>query len=279
MGTGSFETRKGQILFYVLIVLFIMMTTFPLLWIVKMSIISQSELDATPPTILPHTFDLHSFETVFGEDRFVSGLRNTVIIAGTTTVICLSVGSIAAYSLARLKFALQKPVLSLILAVAFFPAVAILGPLFLMFDSAGITDTYQAMIIPDILFALPLTVYLLVAYFRELPLDLEEAAKVDGASPLQAFFRVTLPLSIPGVATTGILTFIFAATEFLFANTFAFTSETQPATVIIPQFATQFVTDYGAQAAASMVLTVPLTIMVLLFQRRIVSGLTAGAVK
>ena len=277
--SGEFETRWGKVVFYVLIVLFVAMTLSPLLWMMKMAIVSQAELDAFPPTILPHSFDLTSLRTILGDARFKAGLVNTLIIAGFTTVICISVGSIAAYALARLKFAFRGPVLSMILAVAFFPAVAIIAPLFLQFTKWGFVNTYQSMIIPDVLFALPLTVYLLVAYFRELPLDIEEAAKVDGAGPLQSFFLVILPLSIPGVVTTGLLCFIFAATEFLFANTFAFDPTTQPATVIIPQFATQFTTNYGAQAAASMVVTFPLTILVLAFQRRIVSGLTAGAVK
>ncbi|MGI8708310.1 MAG: carbohydrate ABC transporter permease [Actinomycetota bacterium] len=276
---GDFETRWGKVLFYVLITVFVLMTISPLLWMAKMALVSPAELDVYPPKILPESLDFTSFKTIFGDARFRSALVNTVVIAGFTTVICLSVGSIAAYALARLKFGLRGPVLSMILAVAFFPAVAIIAPLFLQFTNWGIVNTYQSMIIPDVLFALPLTVYLLVAYFRELPLDIEEAAKVDGASPMQAFFRVTLPLSIPGVVTTGLLCFIFAATEFLFANTFAFDSSTQPVTVIIPQFATQYRTDYGAQAAASMVVTIPLTILVLAFQRRIVSGLTAGAVK
>jgi multiple sugar transport system permease protein len=276
---GDFETRWGKLLFYMLIVLFVLMTISPLLWMAKMALVSQAELDAYPPKILPESFDLTSFDTIFRDARFRAGLRNSVIVAGITTVICLSVGSIAAYALARLKFGMRGTVLSMILAVAFFPAVAIIAPLFLQFTNWGIVNTYQSMIVPDVLFALPLTVYLLVAYFRELPQDIEEAAKVDGAGPMQAFFRVTLPLSIPGVVTTGLLCFIFAATEFLFANTFAFDSSTQPVTVIIPQFATQYRTDYGAQAAASMVVTIPLTILVLAFQRRIVSGLTAGAVK
>ncbi|MDQ5815685.1 MAG: carbohydrate ABC transporter permease [Actinomycetota bacterium] len=276
---GDFETRWGKVLFYVLITVFVLMTISPLLWMAKMALVNPAELDAYPPKILPESLDFTSFKTIFGDARFRSALVNTVVIAGFTTVICLSVGSIAAYALARLKFGLRGPVLSMILAVAFFPAVAIIAPLFLQFTNWGIVNTYQSMIIPDVLFALPLTVYLLVAYFRELPLDIEEAAKVDGASPMQAFFRVTLPLSIPGVVTTGLLCFIFAATEFLFANTFAFDASTQPVTVIIPQFATQYRTDYGAQAAASMVVTIPLTILVLAFQRRIVSGLTAGAVK
>jgi multiple sugar transport system permease protein len=167
--------------------------------------------------------------------------------------------------------------LSLVLAISFFPAVAIIAPLFLQFTSFGIINTYWAVIIPDVLIALPLTVYLLVAYFRELPLSLEEAAKVDGATTWQAFWRITIPLSMPGVVTTGLLTFIFAWNEFLFANTFTLDPTVQPATVLIPQFATIYTTDYGAQAAAAIVLTLPLVILVLFFQKKIVSGLTAGA--
>jgi trehalose/maltose transport system permease protein len=273
----SFESTRSRIGFYALIVLFILLVLLPIVWIFKLSIISQGEMQQTPPTILPHSFDLTSYQTAFGDSRFVHGIINSVIIAGITTVVCLVVGSVAAYALARLHFTFKAPVLSLILAIAFFPQVAIIGPLFLQFTNLNLIDTYWAMIIPDTVFALPLTVYLLVAYFQELPAALEEAAKVDGASTLQVFFRITLPLSIPGVVTTGLLTFIFAWNEFLFANTFAFSEATQPATVAIPTFATTFTQDYGAQAAASLVVTVPLVLLVLLFQRRIVSGLTAGA--
>jgi len=220
-----------------------------------------------------------SYETVLADELYKDGLLNSLIIASITTIVCLAVGSVAAYALARIDFVAQKPVLSTVLAISFFPAVAIISPLFIQFQSFGILNTYWAAIIPDIMFALPLTIYLLVAYFRQLPPDLEEAAKVDGASVWQAFFRVTVPLSAPGVVTTGILTFIFAWNEFLFANTFLLEPKVQPATVIIPQFASIYTTDYGAQAAAALLMTVPLVILVLLFQRRIVSGLTAGAVK
>ena len=135
------------------------------------------------------------------------------------------------------------------------------------------------MIITDTVFALPLTIWLLVAFFRELPVDLEDAARVDGATTIQAFRKVIVPLAAPGVFTTAILTFIYAWNEFLFANTFLFDESTQPVTVVIPNFATVYTVDYGAQAAASVIVTVPLVILVLIFQRRIVSGLTAGAVK
>nr|MDQ5811231.1 carbohydrate ABC transporter permease [Actinomycetota bacterium] len=153
------------------------------------------------------------------------------------------------------------------------------APLFIQYSQVGLIDTYWAAIITDVVFALPLTIWILVAFFRELPKDLEEAARVDGATTVQAFQKVIVPLAAPGVFTTAILTFIFAWNEFLFANTFLFDESTQPVTVVIPQFATTYTTDFGAQAAAAVVVTVPLVILVLIFQRRIVSGLTAGAVK
>jgi ABC-type glycerol-3-phosphate transport system permease component len=282
----SFEHPWQRILFYFLIALFIVMTLFPMLWVFKMSIITPEELFRPTPTFIPQTFDttkapyfFTAYETVFADPIFKQSLINSLVVAGITTAICLVVGSVAAYALARINFVFRKPVQTLILAISFFPAVAIIAPLFLQFQAFGIIGTYWAMIIPDILFALPLTVFLLLAYFRELPAGLEEAAKVDGASIWQAFYKITIPLSAPGVVTTGILTFIFAWNEFLFANTFALDETTQPVTVVIPQFATTYTTDYPAQAAASIVVTVPLVILVLIFQRRIVSGLTAGAVK
>lgn len=298
MRKKPFKSPLHAIGFYVTVILFALITLFPLLWVLKMSLVSSKELFASPPTILPETITFKSltagkcplfagvevpcpvnFQTVFIDPIFKAGLANTLVVAGITTAICLVVGSMAAYALARIRFYGNKPTLSLVLAISFFPAVAIIAPLFLLFQNLGLINTYWGIIIPDVLFALPLTVYLLVAYFRELPEDLEEAAKVDGANIWQAFFRVTVPLSIPGIVTTGLLTFIFAWNEFLFANTLSFDETVQPATVVIPQFATTYTTDYGAQAAASIILTAPLVILVLFFQRKIVSGLTAGAVK
>jgi ABC-type glycerol-3-phosphate transport system permease component len=169
--------------------------------------------------------------------------------------------------------------MTLILAISFFPHVAIIAPLFLQFRQIGLINTYWAMIIPDTVFALPLTIWILHAFFKELPKDLEDAAKVDGATTIQAFGMVFLPLAAPGFFTAAILTFIYAWNEFLIANTFAFDENTQPVTVVIPNFATIYTVDYGAQAAAAVVVTVPLVILVLVFQRWIISGLTAGAVK
>ncbi len=276
---ASGKSPWNSVFFYAGLLLFVLLTILPLLWVFKMSSVTAAELQASPPTILPQDPTTESYTTIFSDAGFLRSVLNSVIVAGTTTIICLFLGSIAAYAIARLRFRFKGPFLTLILAIAFFPPVAIIGPLFSQFSELGIVNTYAAMIIPDVVFALPLTVWLLVAFFRELPFDLEEAAKVDGATTLQAFRKVIVPLSAPGVFTTAILTFIFAWNEFIFANTFAFDDSTRPVTVSIPSFAGVFTVNYGAQAAAAVVVTIPLVILVLIFQRKIVSGLTAGAVK
>ncbi len=275
MGRGALSA----VLFYVFLVVFVLVSVFPLLWVFKMSIVTRAELFASPPTILPANATGESYGTVLGDPAFQQALLNSTIIAGVTTVICLFFGSIAAYAIARLRFRFKGFVMTLILAISFFPAVAIIAPLFIQFTAFGIINTPIAAIVADTVFALPLTVWLLVAFFKELPSDLEEAARVDGATTIQAFRKVIVPLAAPGVFTTAILTFIFAWNEFLFAVTFLLTPNTQTVTVVIPNFASQYTINYGAQASAAVVVTVPLVILVLIFQRRIVSGLTAGAVK
>jgi multiple sugar transport system permease protein len=269
----------NMVLFYVFLVIFVLASVLPLVWVFKMSIVTKSELYASPPTILPNNPTTAEYAQIFGDPTFQKALINSTIIASVTTVICLVFGSITAYAIARLRFRFKSTVMTLILAISFFPAVAIIAPLFMQFTAVGLINTYWSVIITDTVFALPLTIWLLVAFFRELPRDLEDAAKVDGATTIQAFRKVIVPLAAPGVFTTAILTFIYAWNEFLFANTFLFDPSTQPVTVVIPNFATIYTVDYGAQAAAAVVVTVPLVIMVLIFQRRIVSGLTAGAVK
>jgi multiple sugar transport system permease protein len=278
-GRAGGSGALSSVLFYVFLFLFVLVSMFPLIWIFKMSIITRTELFASPPTILPKNPTGQEYTQIFSDPAFQQALLNSAIISGVTTVVCLFFGSIAAYAIARLRFRFKSPVMTLILAISFFPAVAIIAPLFLQYSAVGLIDTYWAAIISDVVFALPITVWLLVAFFKELPKDLEEAARVDGATTIQAFRKVIVPLAAPGVFTTAILTFIHAWNEFLFATTFLFTPDTQPVTVVIPNFASQYTTDYGAQAAAAVVVTVPLVIMVLIFQRRIVSGLTAGAVK
>lgn len=277
--SASSGSNARDILFYIFIIAFVLVSIAPLLWIFKMSIVTKADLFASPLVTAAAAPISDNYQTIFANPDFRRALLNSTIISGVTTVICLFFGSLAAYAIARLRFRFKSSLMTLILAISFFPAVAIIAPLFQQFSAIGLIDTYWSVIIADVVFALPLTVWLLVAFFKELPKDLEEAARVDGATTLQAFRKVIVPLAAPGVFTAAILTFIQAWNEFLFANTLLFTAATQPVTVVIPNFATVYTTDYGAQAAAAVVVTVPLVILVLIFQRRIVSGLTAGAVK
>ena len=240
----------------------------------------QFTFDTTPwPTHV--TWD--NFETVFSTSRgnhFGRALVNSVIISGLTTLIAMIVGVFAAYALARLEFKGKFMVLGFVLAASMFPGVALITPLFELFRNIGWFGSYQALIIPDISFALPLTIYVLTAFLRDMPWELEEAAKIDGATPGQAFRLIILPLAAPGIFTAAILAFITAWNEFTIASQLS-SDATQPVTVAIASFAgaQPHVEPYTAVMAAGTVVTVPLIIMVLAFQRRIVAGLTAGGVK
>jgi len=204
-----------------------------------------------------------------------------VIIAGSSTIISLIFGASAAYAIARLRFKGRATVLTTILGVNLFPAIALIGPLYIFFYNRGWIDTYQALIIPNVVFTLPLTIWILTTFFRELPKELEESARVDGAGIFTTFFLVILPLAAPGVFTTAILAFINAWNEFLFAISFTTNDNVRPVTVGLTNFAggASFVVPWGEIAAGAIIVTVPLIVLVLILQRRIVAGLTAGAVK
>lgn len=238
--------------------------------------------DTTP---WPTHVTLDNFKTAFSTSRgnhFGQALVNSVIIGVVTTAICMLVGVFAAYALARLQFPGKYVVLGLILGSSMFPGVALVSPLFQLFSSIDWLNgyNYQALIIPDISFALPLTVYTLTAFFGEMPWELEESARMDGCTQGQAFRKIMLPLAAPGLFTTAILAFISAWNEFLLASQFA-TAKTQPVTVAIASFtgAQPHQEPYTAVMAAGTIVTIPLIIMVLIFQRAIVSGLTAGSLK
>ena len=271
--------QKNGIAFYLVVVVMLLSVFIPILLVLRYSLASTADLNTLPPRLIPHSLTLSHFQTVFKDPLFLDSLRNSLIIAGGTTLISLIVGAPAAYALARLRFRLRTTIMAGILAISFFPMVAIIAPLFIEFHKLGLIDTYGAVILTDTVFALPLAVWILAAFFRQLPADLEHAAKVDGATTLQTFRLVILPLAAPGVFTAAILTFIATWNEFLFAITFLISPNKWPVTVLIPNY-TQFrlVPDYGAQAAAALVVTIPMLLFVLVFQRRIVSGLTAGAV-
>lgn len=236
--------------------------------------------DATP---WPTHVTLDNFGTVFATDRgnhFGQALLNSLFIGACTTIVGLLVGVFCAYALARLEFRFKHAIIGLILAASMFPGVALVTPLFELFRNIGWFGSYQAMILPNISFVLPLTIYTLTAFFREMPWELEEAARMDGASRSQAFRIVMLPLAAPGVFTTAILAFIASWNEFLIASQLS-SDTTQPVTVAIASFtgSQPHVEPYTAVMAAGAVVTIPLILMVLAFQRRIVDGLTAGGVK
>jgi multiple sugar transport system permease protein len=236
--------------------------------------------DTTP---WPTHVTLENFRTAFSTslgNHFGRALVNSVIIGVCTTILAVLAGTFAAYALARLNFRGKFLVLGLVLGASMFPGVALLTPLFQLFTDIHWIGTYQALIIPDISFALPLTVYTLTAFFQEMPWELEESAKVDGATQGQAFRKIILPLAAPGLFTTAILAFISSWNEFLLASELS-SDKTQPVTVAIAFFtgSQPHQEPYTAVMAAGTIVTVPLVIMVLLLQRRIVAGLTAGGVK
>src|ERR687890_2457085 len=184
------RSSLNAILFYVFLVLFVLVSLFPLLWVFRMSTVTKADLLTSPSVTLTASPVGTSYSTVFSNPDFIQALQNSVIIAGTTTVICLFFGSICAYSIARMRFRFKSPIMTLILAISFFPAVAIITPLFIQYSQVGLINPSASVIITDTVFALPLTIWLLGAFFRELPVDLEDAAKVDGATTIQAFRKV-----------------------------------------------------------------------------------------
>ncbi|RTG99741.1 sugar ABC transporter permease, partial [Thermus scotoductus] len=213
--------------------------------------------------------------------NFGRNLLNSLMVAGGATLLSLTLGVLAAYALGRLPFPPKNAVLYLVLAMTMFPQIAVLGGLFMLLRQAGLFNTHLGLILSYLLFTLPFTVWVLVGYFKGLPRELEEAAYVDGATPLQTLVRIMLPLTGPGLVTTGLLAFIAAWNEYLFALTFTVGDKVKTVPPAIASFggATPFEIPWGSIMAASVVVTVPLVVLVLIFQQRIVAGLTAGAVK
>jgi multiple sugar transport system permease protein len=251
----------------------------PFVWQVVTSFTPSNDLVQRTPQLIPSPATLAHYQNVFIERPFSQFVQNSIIVAGATTVTCLVLGSFAAYALARFRLRGKMLTLWTFLALSMFPQIAIVMPLYIVLRAAGLLNTYQGLVIPYVSFALPLTVWLLFGFFRTIPVDLDDAAKIDGANRLQILWHVTLPLAAPGLFTTAILVFIFAWNEFLFALSFMTTTDYQTIPVGIANFPVLYFVPWGDVAAASVVVTIPLVILVLLFQRRIISGLTAGGVK
>jgi multiple sugar transport system permease protein len=274
------KPRQGQHpLIWLAVVAIIVFCLFPFYWLLNVSLKTGADLSSS--SLIPPHPTLDNYSSIFKNDDFTNGLKNSTIVAFSVTILALTFGSFAAYALARLKMRGKFLVLGIVLSVTTFPQIAIAAPLFKLWTDISLYNTRIGLIIPYLTFALPLAIYILTSFFKEIPKDLEEAALVDGATHFQAFRKVVVPLAAPGLATAGILTFIAAWNEFLLATTLTSSksARTVPAAIAFFTGSTEFEQPLGTISAASVVISIPLIILVLLFQKRIVAGLTAGAVK
>ncbi|KGX92096.1 sugar ABC transporter permease [Pontibacillus halophilus JSM 076056 = DSM 19796] len=272
--------QKAGISFYIFLVVFVFLIMFPFLWVLLSSVKPLSELfgeEAFNWFTSNPTFE--SYVSVFVNYPFLNYLWNSFVVASITTIYTVFVAAFAAYAIARLQFRGKVFILSLVLSVSMFPQIATISPIYIFLKNIGLTNSYLGLIVPYTTFALPLSIWLLVAFFRKIPFDLEESARMDGASMMQTYYKIILPLALPGIFTTSILVFIAAWNEFLFALTINTAESHKTVPVGIGMFQGQYTIPWGEITAATVIVTVPLVIMVLIFQRRIVSGLTSGAVK
>ena len=273
------KTLISKIAFMILLAVILIFTVFPFYYAILTSFESGSELFTVEYWF--SSFDLANYKSVLSQESFVQSIWNSVFVSFSTVVIAMAFGLTAAYALGRVQFRGRGAVLMIVLSVSMFPQVAVLSGLFEVIRAMNLYNDPLALIFSYTIFTLPFTVWILTTFMRQLPKELEEAAIVDGASPLTTLFRVFIPLMWPAMATTGLLAFIAAWNEFLFALTFTLTNNerTVPVAIALITGGSQHELPWGNLMAASVIVTVPLVVLVLIFQRRIVSGLTAGAVK
>ncbi|MEV7091327.1 carbohydrate ABC transporter permease [Amycolatopsis sp. NPDC051045] len=276
MGTVTTGRKVRWGLVDILVLVFALV---PVLWVLSLSFKTKDTL--TDGNFIPRSWTWQNYADIFQTSEFLRALVNSIGIAIISTVIAVVLGTMAAYAIARLDFPGKQLLVGLSLLIAMFPQVSLVTPLFNIERNLALFDTWPGLILPYITFALPLSIYTLSAFFREIPWELEKAAKMDGATPAQAFRRVIAPLAAPGVFTTAILVFIFCWNDFLFAISLTSTtaSRTVPAALSFFTGSSQFEDPTGQVCAAAVVITVPIIVFVLFFQRRIVAGLTSGAVK
>jgi trehalose/maltose transport system permease protein len=279
---GGKQVRRG--LFYLLVLIILVYTMFPLFWAIRSAVTPDGELFNTPIVYWPSHPTLVNFQDVLQQSDFQHALFNSTFIAVVTVLLSLIIGSLGAYALGRFKFRGRQATLYLILSMTIFPQIAVLGSYYTILTRLNLYNTQAGLIITYIVLVLPFTVWVLTSFFQSLPGDLEEAAYVDGASPLQTFYKVMLPLVAPGLVTTGLLAFISSWNEFLYALSFTATPDKYTVPVAILNFSgggqgNSFNFPWGQVMAATIVVTIPLIVLTLIFQRRILAGLTAGAVK
>jgi multiple sugar transport system permease protein len=273
------KNRIQSISIGIAVALVIIFCLFPFYWLINLSLKTGPDLSSA--SIFPARPSIDNYVSIFRNGDFLAGLRNSTVVALTTTALALVIGAPCAYALARLRLPGKGMVLGGILSVTTFPAIAIAAPLFSLWSDVGLYNTLLGLILPYLVFTLPLATFIMVTFFREIPAELEEAAEIDGLTKFQSFLQVVLPLSTPGIVTAGLLTFIFAWNEFLLAITLtsSASARTVPAAIAFFTGSVQYEQPLGTIAAASIVISIPLIILVVIFQRRIVGGLTAGGVK
>lgn len=276
---SSFPLRR--ILFTIAVVLIVIFSLAPILWQVLTSFKTNADISAVPTVYLPSQFTLEHYIDIFRRRPFLNYMLNSGFVAITSTLLCLLLGTPAAYALARLRLPGEQIILAIVLIVTLFPYILLFLGLLEIVRATGLANNYLALIIPYTAMNVPLTILVMRSFFQQLPRDLEDSAKVDGYNTWGMLAKILLPMTVPALVTTGILTFIAAWNEFLFALTFITRESMKTIPVAVAQLSgsSVFEIPYGAQAAATVVGTIPLVILVLLFQRRIVQGLTSGAVK
>lgn len=264
--------------FYLLLAVVVSYSLFPLLWQFITSLKPDYELTKIPPILTRNTTIVH-YISIFKGYPFFRIIMNSAIVAASTTTLSLIIGAICSFGLAKLRVRYKVLILGFVLSVSMFPPIATVSPLFIIIRALGLRDTLWALVLTYTTFSLPLSIWILTNFFREVPDEIYLAARVDGCSPFQAFYKIILPLSAPGIFTTAILVFIFSWNEFLFALTFTSTPASRTIPVGIALFPGLHEIPWGDIAAASIIVTLPLIILVFACQRRIIEGLTAGAIK
>lgn len=268
--------RKG--ILYLAVVIVSLYSVCPLLWQGVTSLKLDSELTRLPP-LLPQAPSLAHYISIFRGRMFLKVIANSALVASCTTVLALAIGSLCAFGLAKLRIRHKAFVLGFILATSMFPPIATVSPLYIIIRAIGLRDTWWALIITYTTFSLPLSIWILTSYFKELPDEIYQAARVDGCTSFQSYYRIVLPLSSPGIFAAGILVFIYCWNEFLYALTLTSTEASRTIPVAIALFPGMHEIPWGEIAAASLVVTAPMIALVFVFQKRIIEGLTGGAVK
>jgi multiple sugar transport system permease protein len=268
----------NRVLFYLTTCVVVFMSLLPFAWFVNTSLKTPVEVTAIPPVLIP-SGTLHSFISAIRDYQLLHYVKNSVIVAGSTTVITILISMFAGYALARLRLKFKGIIMGSLLLVSMFPQISIAGPVWKILQNLGWLNSFQGLVAPYVTLTLPLGVWILASFFKELPLDLEDAARIDGCNHIQTLFKIMAPLAAPGVFTATILVFIYAWNEFFFALLIMTQQRFQTLPVGIALFQGQYTMPWGEIAAASTVATVPLVLLVLIFQRRIVRGLSAGAIK